>query len=125
MPLGACGMRSATDVNRYDEPTIHRQRVALIALAQAMLRGEVGVLDGCQRMLGLASRAAVEEHDPDLIVFHGIHSQEDHLPIGSVRQYWNAEALARADLEIAEAEDCHRPAALAACESLLRRLRTT
>lgn len=110
----------AGEVNRYDEPEIRRQRDAMVAVAEAMLRGEVGVLEGAQRMVAFGWGAGLDANDPDLLTLVGIQSQEDHLPIGSVRQYWSPEALARMDEEIAEAETVHRSAALEACESIVR-----
>lgn len=107
-------------MSRYDEPEVQRQRDAMVAVAEAMLSGEGGVLEGFPRMLACGWRAVLDEHDPDLLAFIGIQPQEDHLPIGSVRQYRNGEALARADAEIVEAEAVHRTAALEACESLVR-----
>jgi hypothetical protein len=111
-------------VNRHDEPEIQRQRAALVALAEAMLRGEVGVVEAAPRIITHGRRGGLEDDDADIRIFEMISSLTDHLPTGSARRYWNAEALARKDVEIAEAEVFHRPPALAACESLLRRLRT-
>lgn len=80
------------------------------------------MLDGCRHMVAYRFRSGLDPNDPDMLTFAGIESQCDHLPLGSVRQYWDPVALARADREIAEEEAFHRPAALAACESLIRRL---
>jgi hypothetical protein len=104
-----------------DEREIERQRRAMARLAEEILRGDVGVLDGARRMLQFGSTAGLGEFDPDLITFVEIDSREDHLPIGRVRQLWDAEALARKDKEITEAEAFHCPAAFAACDSLIRR----
>ena len=111
-------------MNPYDEESIAEARDRMLALAGAILRGEVGVLLGAARMLEFRYGAGLDEWDDDMITFVGIESQEDHLPVGHVRQLWSAEALARVDPEIAMAEAFHRPAAFAACESLIRRFGT-
>jgi len=108
--------------NPNDEPEIQRRRREMVDLARAMLRGEIGILAGARRMLVYRFGAGLDESDDDMLTFVAIESQEDHLPVDpSERAHWNAEALARNDVEIAEAEAFHRPAALAACESLVRR----
>jgi hypothetical protein len=105
-----------------DDPGIQRHRREMLDLARAMLRGDIGILAGSQRMLVHRSGAGLDESDGDMLTFVAIESREDHLPIDpGARAHLDAAALARADAEIAEAEAYHRPAALAACESLLRR----
>jgi hypothetical protein len=109
-------------MNPGDDPRIQQRRREMLDLARAMLRGDVGILSGAQRMLLYRHDAGLEESDDDMLTFVAIEPQEDHLPIDpGARAHRDADALARADAEIAEAEAFHRPAALAACESLLRR----
>ncbi len=109
-------------MSRYDEPEAERCRQQVVQLAKAMLRGEVGVLQGCRMMLAYRFCTGLDEFDEDLLTFVGVESQEDHLPIGPERQFWNPAALERVDGEIKEAERVHRPAVMLACESLIRRL---
>lgn len=111
----------AGDVNPHDLPELERQRAAMVALARAMLRGEVGVLEGSRKMLDFVHTAGIDSRDEDLLVFVGIDSQEDHLPVGSERGFWSPDRLAALAPEIAKAEAVHRPGALAACKSLVRR----
>lgn len=86
-----------------------------------MLRGEAPVLEGVQRMLPYRWTTGVDEWDEDFLTFVAIQSHEDHLPVGPVRAHWHPDALLRLEPEFRAAEDCHRPAALRACESLIRR----
>jgi len=52
----------------------------------------------------------------------GIDSETDTLPLGEVRQYWNAEALERKDREIAEAEAFYGDAVREVASRLVRLL---
>jgi len=82
----------------------------MVDLARAMLRGETGILAGARRMLAHRSGAGLDDLDADLLAFVAIDSQEDHLPVDpNERARWDAGALARKDVEIAEAEAFHRP----------------
>ena len=49
-----------------------------------------------------------EQENPQWNIFVAVDSQSDHLPVGSVRDQWNAEALAEKDREISELEDLYR-----------------
>lgn len=108
-------------MDRYALPEIARTRQKVVDLARAILAGEIGVLEGSMRMLEYRFSAGVPEFDEDFLTFVAIDSAEDHLPVGSVRQFWHPAALARADLEIADAERFHRAAAFRAADSLIRR----
>jgi hypothetical protein len=89
-----------------------------------MVRGELGVIEGARLVCRLQSRISSRDHDPDFLPFVAIDSETDHLPVGDVRQYWAADALARVDHEIQAAEAFHRDQAIEACERLLVRLRS-
>ncbi|MEO6971110.1 MAG: hypothetical protein ABI217_09475 [Chthoniobacterales bacterium] len=96
----------------------------VIAAASAILRGELGVIEGSRLLCSLRSRASSSYHDPDFLPFVIIDDASDHLPIGDVRRYWAADALAGKDLEIQAAEALHRTDAVAGCERLLIRFNT-
>lgn len=109
--------------NPYDHPEIQRQRAAAVETAQAIIDGRLGILEGVQRMLPFRWTTGVEELDEDFLVFTAVESENDHLPVGSIRQFWDQAALARKDAEIAEAEELHREAVIRACRSILTRFR--
>lgn len=88
-----------------------------LQLSKEILSGEVGLLLGIRKLLPNLFVLGLDNH-PDFIIFKGIDSQEDHLPVGPERVYWNKEALAKKDLEVAEAEKFHRDLTFKACESL-------
>ncbi len=56
-------------MNRYDEARIAQARTRVVALARAMLRGEVGVLEGSRRMTGHRWEVGVDEWDDDMLTF--------------------------------------------------------
>lgn len=93
----------------------------VIEAASAMLRGELGIIEGSRLLAGFCPRVSLAEHDPDFRCFIGIDSETDHLPVGAVRLRWAAEALAGKEEEIREAETFHRARAIAACQVLLLR----
>lgn len=96
-------------------------RQKLVGIAQSMLDGKLGIIEGSRRLAGLWRGAGIEPLDPDIVPFIGIDSETDHLPVGDIRGRWNAEALARKDREIAASEAHYRDYALSACSRLVTR----
>ena len=93
----------------------------VIEAASAILRGELGVIEGSRLLCSLRSRVSALDRDPDFVTFVGIESETDHLPIGEVRQFWAGDALARLAPEIQAAEDHFRVPAFTAAQRLLDR----
>jgi hypothetical protein len=56
--------------------------------------------------------------------FVAIDSETGDLPIGTVRDFWEVNALARKDLEISRCEQLYRTQAFEACRVLIERLRS-
>jgi hypothetical protein len=98
-----------------------RRRVAEIA--DQMLGGKLGVIEGARLLSGLRHAVEVADNDPDFVVFVAIDSETDHLPVGGQRQLWNAEALKRKDSEIARAEAEAKEDSIEACRNLVRRFK--
>jgi hypothetical protein len=107
-------------VNRHNEEEVREKRQAVVRCARDMLSGLVDVIEG-SRALSSLSDLGDGDFDPDFIPFIAIDSETDHLPVGNVRKYWDLDVLAHKDLEIREAEEFHREAALAACRRLVNR----
>jgi hypothetical protein len=63
--------------------------------------------------------------DPDFVVFGALASEIDHLPFGSIRTRWSAEALARADVDIEKLTQLAQADVLAACRHIVERFETT
>jgi hypothetical protein len=59
--------------------------------------------------------------DPDFVVFGAVASEVDDLPLGPVRAQWSADALAKADIEIARYTQESKDQVLAACRSIINR----
>jgi hypothetical protein len=83
------------------------------------------VLLAARELVGLLRGFTGQLSREDITLFVVIESESDGLPIGPERQYWNREALARKDVEIARYEAACRPLALAACERILKALTDT
>jgi hypothetical protein len=102
-----------------DEPRADYER--LRGIAKAALSREIGVLDAARALAPLLSKfpdMALEE-DSKFIV--GVESETDHLPLGHVREQWEAGALAEKDRGIARCEDLWGDQFRATCERILRR----
>lgn len=101
-------------------------RGKIVAICEAMLNEEIGVIAGSRILCGLEhelfqSEAGWFQNDADFIPFIAINSQTDHLPIDYERKNWSVEALQRKDKEIEKAEAAHQDDALAACRILIAR----
>jgi hypothetical protein len=79
-----------------------RQR-DLVKIAKAVLNSEVGIILGSRIIQSFRPELAAD-FDPDFMAFVAVDSDTDHLPVDEERNNWSAEALARKDIEIAEAE---------------------
>jgi hypothetical protein len=102
-----------------------RQREA-VATAHAILRGELGVIEGARRLSTLAG-ALVEDwaSDPNLVVFGALDSSTDHLPVGPQRELWAPAALMERDSEVARIEREAWPDVEAACRRVIARYGVT
>lgn len=96
-------------------------RQQVVDTARAMLERQLSFLAGTRNLVALRHDAGVAENDPDFMVFVAIDSATDELPIGTVRDRWNQQSLARLAPEIkaAEAWACDKGAV--ACVSLIAR----
>jgi hypothetical protein len=89
----------------------------LLARANSFLAGQVGPIETAR---SLASFQDIDKHlDEILVTFVAVDSETDALPLGEVRKLWNAEALRRKDIEIAEAESWCREMVSRACRDLV------
>jgi hypothetical protein len=104
-----------------DEQLRNEATKQVVETAKGMLDGKIGIIEGSRILGSLYFKVGVDRSDPDFIDFVGIDSETDHLPIGRVREHWAADALARKDKEIKDAEDSYRERALASCRELIKR----
>jgi hypothetical protein len=95
----------------------------ILSLAKQFLGGQLGVIAASRKLSPLRHEVEAELAEV-LIVFTGIDSDTDTLPIGEVRQHWSPEALERKDREIIEVENFYRQSATEAAMRLLQLLET-
>src|SRR4051812_7924138 len=119
--LGVVSRHCAYPVNDDEASAIPSPQQRIVDVASAILRGELGIIEGSRQLCSLQFRVSSLDHNPDFLSFVGIDSETDHLPVGDVRRHWAADALARKDIEIRKAEAFYRDHAIAGCERLLAR----
>jgi len=91
----------------------------ILSLAKQLLSGQLGVIAASRELSPLRHRVETDLAEV-LVVFTGIDSETDALPIGEVRQHWSPDALERKDREIADAEKFYRDTAIEAATRLLQ-----
>src|ERR1700736_2516223 len=90
--------------------------------AQAVLDGDVGVIEGSIALAAHAHDVVPDwAADPDFVVFGALASKTDHLPFGEVRSRWSDAALCKADAEIEAIAEGHRMRVRQACENVIAR----
>jgi hypothetical protein len=87
-----------------------------------ILRERIPLLDGVHQLLALAEDVPALAGDRDLARLAQILSDHEHLPIGSSRAHWNAEALHRFDRELMEVERRFQAPVFYACRRLMEAL---
>jgi hypothetical protein len=93
-------------------------RLSAKKVAQAVLSGQIGILEACRKLARLGHTPGImssEIHN----VFVGADSETDHLPVGVVRKLWDPEVLLEKDREIAEMEAHWKDRVLAACKRIV------
>ena len=96
------------------------RRRELLDIAEAILRGDIGVILGSRRMQAFRFDLG-DEFDADFMTFVAVDSETDHLPVDDERRNWSDDALTRKDAEISEAEDFHRQEVFRACRQVIAR----
>ena len=65
----------------YNEEHRRLASAKIVATAQRILSGELGIVAGALQLSGLRFDVGAE-HDADFIFFVGVDSETDHLPVG-------------------------------------------
>ena len=86
-----------------------------------MIDGSIHYLEGACELASLRFEVGLPEDDKDFLAFTGVSSETDHLPLGSARQYWSAEALARHEPEIQKMIERAKDVSLVECKSIIAR----
>ncbi|WLI89485.1 DUF2489 domain-containing protein [Massilia sp. R2A-15] len=100
---------------------VNSKRRQVVETAQAMLDGQLCYLIGSRRLSALRHEVDIANSDADFLIFVGIDSDTDALPLGEVRRHWSAEALAKLEPEIQSAEAWAAKVGSEACRSLIAR----
>lgn len=113
-----------TGRDRYDlEARALIQRRA-IAVAEAILRGDVGIIEGARQLSALAHDLVEDWRvDPDFLVMGALDSETDHLPVGKARELWDPGALKEKDALVQRIEAEARHNVEQACRNIIRRFR--
>src|SRR5438270_6748762 len=107
----------------YNEEDRRLASAKVVATAQRILSGELGIVAGARQLSGVRFDVGAE-HDSDFIFFVGVDSETDHLPVGDVRSRWSSDALKAKDEELRAYEASVRDKAIQVCKSLVQRYET-
>ena len=97
------------------------QTQRVVSVATDMLSGRLSFLEGARLLSHLRVALRLPVDDPDFLPFVATDSETDHLPLGGVRRFWSAEALARLQSEIQSAESNARTSCTHAAQALISR----
>ncbi len=98
-------------------------RAQACQVAEDVLAGRLCVLDASHSLVGLLWEAKFPESDEAFLALRWVSSDIDHLPLGSVRQYWAPKALAELQPQIESTREWATPTVLDACRALVQRLK--
>lgn len=100
-------------------------RGKIVAIAQAVLDEEIGVIAGSHKLSDYGSKlyTVVDENlDEEYFTqFEAVASETMHLPIDWERKNWSGNALKQKDIEIVEYEAQVKDKIFEACRVLIRR----
>jgi hypothetical protein len=96
------------------------RRQELLILSQAIINGELGVVEGTRQILPLLHDLNIAS-ESEFLIFQGVDSETVDLALGDERDYRSKEVLSRKDAEMAKHEVFYRNDILVACEKLLKR----
>jgi hypothetical protein len=116
-----CGASSGQNMSTSSKiNTVEEQRREMVRVARGILDGSIGIVVGARQLTGLRFSSQAEKDD-DILVFIGIDSETDHLPVGDVRRHWNEGALKTKDEELQRYETHVKERAFRACENFIAR----
>ena len=91
---------------------------SLTETLEGLLAWRVGVVEA-SRQVSSARHTLGQDNHPLFMFFTGVDADTDRFPLGSVRQHWATDALARYDQERELAEQRWRPLVLEPAAELL------
>lgn len=117
--LGIVGGLEAHQLAEVREKT----KIRMLAIVRGILFGHIGLVEGSICLASLTYNLE-PRWSGKMDAFVAVASQTDDLPLGSVRQHWAPDALARKDDELANYEARIGEDVLNACRELEQELRT-
>ena len=100
----------------------HDPRTQVVALAKAMLAGELPYLEGAYQICRLRGRIeGLADRDQDFDAFILIESETDHLPLQAPRHLWSDRALKELEPEFERTQSWAASLAEEACQRLIAR----
>jgi len=105
-----------------DQEVEIRVRREAVATAQAVLRGEVDIIQGSRQLSALSHvlLPRIPEHD-ELLVFDELDLETREIPLGTPRELWDPAVRDEADAIVRRIETLSRSVVEAACRSLIDR----
>lgn len=110
--------------NRY--PMSHEDYVATrrrraYAVADAVIRGEMGAVEGSRVLSRMQNELDLGKVETDLMLtFIGVDSETDDLPLGDERDLWNPQALSEKDADLQAYQAKVQEPVRKACSRLIR-----
>jgi hypothetical protein len=87
------------------------------ALAQRIIDGKVGVIEGSIQMGAFQTWLHAHEEE-EFRIFRDVYSASTDLPLGKVRELWTPEALREKDEKVREIEDAYRARVIQAAATI-------
>jgi hypothetical protein len=103
-------------------PLQEQTRIEIKCLCQKMVDGELNFVEGTRQVLARSADAALNDNDPDLLVFRGIISETDEVSGPQTVKMWNTEAAAKHAPNWDRLEKWAKGYGIAACRNLISRL---
>ncbi len=100
---------------------IDSARKAALDVLRGMLDGSMPLIEGCRTLVSLRFNANIPPSEA-FIVFIAVESETDDCPLGSVRNGYAPELLARSDAKIARILERDGPIIIDACRDVIREI---
>jgi hypothetical protein len=98
---------------------VQQCRDRIVALAQAMLMGDLSFIEGARQICDLTGRAQLDIVEQPFAVFMAIDNETDAVPVGELRERWHPEAKVTLAPEWERAEDFARTYGDPACRDAI------
>lgn len=88
----------------------------IIPIIESIADDKIGIIEASRKIVKIIYELRIEISE--LIIFKAIDSETDHLPIGEVRNYWDKQALVKADEEVRTYEASVRNKVSKVCQGM-------